>query len=82
VRDATRGHPYRLSISASLRHPYFGWEKNSEEPTQSYVKFPTQKQWLHGFTGQTLRNCARGLKRNGILAINIASAAAFSDLAR
>jgi len=32
--------------------------------------------------GATLRNCAHGLKRSGILAINIASVAAYPNLAR
>ena len=58
-----------------------GWEKYSDEPTQSYKKFPTQDEWLRGFTGATLRNCAHGLKRNGILAINIASVVAYPNLA-
>jgi len=62
--------------------PYAGWERYSDEPTQSYKKFPTQEEWLHGFMGATLRNCAHGLKRDGILAINIASVAAFPDLAK
>jgi hypothetical protein len=62
--------------------PYAGWEQYSDEPSQSHKKFPTQHEWLHGFIGETLRNCARGLKRDGILAINIASVAAFPDLAR
>lgn len=62
--------------------PYFGWERYSDAPSQSHRKFPTQESWLHGFIGATLRNCARGLKRDGILAINIASVAAFPDLAK
>ena len=49
---------------------------------QSHKKFPTNDEWLHGFIGATLRNCAHGLKRNGILAINIASVAAYPNLAR
>jgi len=61
--------------------PYFGWEQYSHEPAQSHKRFPTQDSWLHGFIGATLRNCAHGLKRNGILAINIASVAAFPNLA-
>jgi hypothetical protein len=36
---------------------------------------------LHGGGDVFQRNCARGLKRDGILAINIAGVAAFPDLA-
>lgn len=74
--------PERNSLGCAFSSPsYFGWEKYSDEPTQSHRKFPTQHEWLDGFIGATLRNCAHGLKRNGILAINIASVAAYPNLA-
>jgi hypothetical protein len=62
--------------------PYFGWEQYGDEPEQSHKKFSTEHEWLHGFVGATLRNCANGLKRNGILAINVASVGAFPNLAK
>lgn len=75
--------PERNSLDLCFTSPpYFGWEQYSEEPEQSHKKFPTQHEWLHGFIGATLRNCAHGLKRSGILAINIASIAAYPTLAR
>jgi len=75
--------PVRNSLELAFSSPsYFGWEQYSNEPTQSHIKFPTQDEWLHGFIGATLRNCAQGLKRTGILAINIASVAAYPNLAR
>lgn len=74
--------PERNSLDVAFSSPsYFGWEQYSDEPTQSHIKFPTQHEWLHGFVGATLKNCARGLKRNGILAVNIASVAAYPNLA-
>lgn len=74
--------PERNSLDCAFSSPsYFGWEQYSDEPTQSHCKFPTQDSWLHGFIGATLRNCAHGLKKNGILAINIASVAAYPNLA-
>jgi hypothetical protein len=74
--------PERNSLTCAFSSPsYFGWEQYSDEPTQSHRKFPTQREWLHGFVGATLRNCAHGLKKNGILAINIASVAAYPNLA-
>jgi hypothetical protein len=76
--------PERNSIDICFSSPPFGpgHEKYSDEPTQSYKKFPTRREWLHGFIGATLRNCAHGLKRGGILAINIASVAAYPNLAK
>jgi hypothetical protein len=75
--------PGRNSLDVAFTSPPFGcgWEKYSDEASQSYKKFPTQHDWLHGFIGATLRNCAHGLKRSGILAINIASVAANPNLA-
>lgn len=76
--------PERNSLDLAFTSPPFGpgHEKYSDEPSQSYKKFPTEHEWLHGFIGATLRNCARGLKKNGILAINIASVAAYPNLAK
>jgi hypothetical protein len=75
--------PERNSLQLCFSSPpYAGWEQYSDEPTQSHIKFPTQQEWLHGFIGATLRNCAHGLKRNGILAINIAAVAAYPNLAK
>jgi len=73
--------PERNSLYCAFSSPnYFGWEQYSNEPTQSHIRFPSQDKWLHGFIGATLRNCAHGLKRRGILAINIASVAAYPNL--
>lgn len=75
--------PERNSLECAFSSPsYFGWEQYSDEPTQSHRKFPTQHEWLHGFIGATLQNCAYGLKRSGTLAINIASVAAYPNLAQ
>jgi hypothetical protein len=75
--------PDRNSLDCAFSSPsYFGWEQYSNEPTQSHIKFPTQHEWLHGFIGATLRNCAHGLKRNGVLAVNIASVSAYPSLAK
>lgn len=75
--------PERNSLNICFSSPPFGpgHEKYSDEPSQSYKKFPTQHEWLDGFIGATLRSCAHGLKKNGILAINIAGVAAYPNLA-
>ena len=53
--------------------PYFDTEKYSDEKTQSYIKFPSEEQWIDEFMSDTLINCYYGLKKNGFLVINIAN---------
>lgn len=52
--------------------PYFDTEKYSDEPTQSYIAFPSPQFWLDGFLSKTIENCYYLLKKDGVLAINIA----------
>lgn len=51
--------------------PYFNTEKYTDEPTQSWKKFPTLEKWLQGFLRKTVRNCHSCLKSSGILALNV-----------
>jgi DNA modification methylase len=60
--------------------PYSGHEKYADEPTQSYVRFPTRREWLEGYLGATLSNCRHGLKSGGVLAINIANVPSYPML--
>ena len=60
--------------------PYFDTEKYSNEDTQSYIKFPKKVDWLEGFLRRTIQNCARGLKKNRYLIINIANVSSFDTL--
>ena len=53
--------------------PYFDTEKYSDEPTQSYIKYPTQDEWIDGFLYLTIENCYESLKKNGYLLLNIAN---------
>jgi hypothetical protein len=53
--------------------PYFDTEKYSDEDTQSYKKFPNQRDWMNGFLKQTMINCHKGLKPTGKMMINIAN---------
>ena len=53
--------------------PYFDTEKYSDEDTQSYKKYPEEKQWIDGFLFLTLKNCYQSLKKNGYLLLNIAN---------
>jgi tRNA1(Val) A37 N6-methylase TrmN6 len=60
--------------------PYFANEQYSDEPTQSYLKFPTRHEWLEGYMGCTLANARRGLKPGGTLAVNIADVPSYPRL--
>ena len=53
--------------------PYFDTEKYSDEPTQSYLKYPTEDGWISGFLYDTISNCYHGLKNNGYMLMNIAN---------
>jgi hypothetical protein len=73
--------PERNSLDACVSSPpYFDTEKYSIESSQSYVKFPTREEWLHGFLGTTLDNCWHGLKPDGYLIINIANVKSYPAL--
>jgi len=53
--------------------PYFDTEKYSDEETQSYIKYPTEQEWVDGFLFKTIENCYNSLKKNGYLLMNIAN---------
>ncbi len=53
--------------------PYFDTEKYSDEKTQSYIKYPTEKKWINGFLKYTIENCYRSLKVGGKMMLNIAN---------
>ena len=53
--------------------PYFDTEKYSDEMTQSYIKYPSENEWINGFMRDTLINCYYGLKKDGFLVLNIAN---------
>jgi len=53
--------------------PYFDTEKYSDEETQSYIKYPTEQEWIDGFLFKTIENCYISLKKNGYLLMNIAN---------
>jgi hypothetical protein len=53
--------------------PYFDTEKYSDEDTQSYKKYPDNWSWLNGFLRTTMQNCHIGLKKDGVMILNIAN---------
>lgn len=60
--------------------PYFDCEKYSDEITQSYIKFPGKELWLRSFMGETIANCHAGLRRSGLLALNIAPVKSYPEV--
>jgi DNA modification methylase len=57
--------------------PYFAQERYSDDPTQSWKRYPDQESWLNSFMGPTLDNCAYCLKPDGFLAINVANVSSY-----
>jgi len=73
--------PDRDSIDLCFTSPpYFNCEEYSDEPTQSFAKFPNRDEWLKEFMRRTLENCHFGLKPSGLLAINIANVKSYPTL--
>jgi len=52
--------------------PYFDTEKYCDEPTQSYIAYPTLSRWLHDFMKPTIEKVYAGLRPAAAMAINYA----------
>ncbi len=53
--------------------PYFDRERYSEEPSQSYVRFPKYPEWKTHFLEVVIKECARILRPGGFLVINVSN---------
>lgn len=51
--------------------PYFDNERYSDEPSQSYLKYPVYKEWLRSFLQPVISHCARVLRPGGHMVINV-----------
>lgn len=60
--------------------PYFDLEKYSDEPTQSYKKFPDKELWLNEYLLKTFKNAYKYLKSGKYMAINIANTKKINNL--
>ena len=60
--------------------PYFDTEAYSDEPTQSYAKFPTKDEWREGFLLATINNTFNALKRNTVFCLNIQDVPNYKEL--
>jgi len=66
--------PEKESVDLAFTSPpYFDTEKYSDEPTQSYLKYPSEQLWLDGFLTDTIRNIHYGLRKGGYMILNIAN---------
>lgn len=52
--------------------PYFDKEKYSNNPNQSYMRYPTYSQWRDGFLHTLILNSHTALKYGGYFALNVA----------
>lgn len=50
--------------------PYFDNERYSDEPSQSYLRYPTYPEWLGAFLEPVVSQCSRILKPGGYMLIN------------
>lgn len=50
--------------------PYFDTEKYSDEPTQSYIAFPSLDKWVQGFLRPTIERSYKALRPAGVFAMN------------
>ena len=53
--------------------PFFNHERYAEEPTQSYIRYPSYAQWRKYFLEVVLSECHRVLKSRRILALSVAN---------
>lgn len=60
--------------------PYFDCEKYADEPTQSYIKYPTRDAWIDGFMRDTMIECHRVMKPDAKMLINIQNVKSFDTL--
>jgi hypothetical protein len=50
--------------------PYFSVERYSDDPTQSWVRYPTWESWVLGFLGPFTQKCWAHAKEGAILCVN------------
>lgn len=60
--------------------PYFNCEHYSDEPTQSYIRYPTQELWRDGFLQTLCQKCYTCLKVGGFFVINVANVKTYLTL--
>jgi hypothetical protein len=51
--------------------PYYDWERYSDHPSQSFVRYPSYQDWLMGFLAPVVHESRRILKSGGKLILNV-----------
>lgn len=51
--------------------PFYDWERYSEQPTQSYVRYPSYQAWLRCFLSTAVKESGRILRPGGRLVLNV-----------
>jgi hypothetical protein len=74
VLDNWQSRSAHLIISSP---PYFRTERYSPDARQSYVRYPTYREWQHGFLYRLLEQSQRILKRFGRLVLNVANVSGY-----
>jgi hypothetical protein len=62
--------PSRFAQLVFTSPPYFDWEKYSNHPTQSSIRFRSYPDWLAGFLRPVVEQSYRVLANGGTLAVN------------
>src|SRR5947209_17173336 len=57
--------------------PYFDKERYGDDALQSYVQFPSYRDWLEGFLQPAITQSFRVLKKGGVLALNVSDTRRF-----
>ncbi len=77
AEDFQRKEYFDLCFSSP---PYFDCEKYSDEPTQSYIKYSTPKEWFDGFLMRMIENCHISLCSGARLILNVADVRTYPNL--
>jgi SAM-dependent methyltransferase len=51
--------------------PYYNWERYSDDPSQSFVRYAGYDKWLTGFLAPCIAESFRTLRPNGYMVLNI-----------
>jgi hypothetical protein len=71
AEDLLAGFPKGAAHLIFSSPPYFDRERYSDEPSQSYIRFPKYSDWKRHFLEVAIVESARILKKGGYLALNV-----------
>ncbi len=71
AEDLLIGLPSRFANLVFSSPPYYDWEKYSDHPSQSFVRYATYQDWLEGFLAPVIHESCRILRSGGKLILNV-----------